>query len=175
MNGDLVPVLFLNLCGGIFVLTLIGLGVYLIVFSQRSKKKADASQAWPSTTGIISKSELKSSTSRNDDGDETVTYYPAVTYDFTFEGHSYTGKKLSFGGVISKSNPASAQKTLQSYPVGAQVPVYYNPTDPSEAVLERTAAGMKWGMSVGIICLVLSVCIACPLLFSLVSRLFNSN
>lgn len=31
MSGELVPVLFANLCGGIFVLVLLVLGIYLVI------------------------------------------------------------------------------------------------------------------------------------------------
>jgi len=30
-----------------------------------------------------------------------------------------------------------AQKTIERYPVGAQVMVYYNPANPAESALER--------------------------------------
>ena len=173
MSADLVPVLFANACGGIFVLVLLALGTYLIVFSLRSKKKAEASQGWPSVAGTMTLSEVKQSINRNEDGIESISYYPAVEYTYQYAGQSFTSKRLQFGGVQGQKNSTNAQKVLARYPQGGSVTVYYNPENPSEAVLERQAGGSKVSLVIGIILLVLSVCIACPLLVSLVRNLLS--
>ncbi len=46
------------LCGLVFVLVFAGAGVYAIVTSVRSKRKAEASQSWPSATGRILSAEI---------------------------------------------------------------------------------------------------------------------
>lgn len=171
MSGELVPVLFANLCGSIFVLVLLVLGIYLVVFSLRSKKKAEESQNWPNVPGTVTQTEVKRSVNRDDDGNESYAYYPKIEYTYQVGGQTLTGKRLAFGGQVAQKNPASVQKDLERYPVGGQVNVYYDPNKPSEAVLERQAGGLKWGLIVGIICLVLSLCIACPLLISLIRNL----
>jgi hypothetical protein len=174
MSGDMIPILFANVCGGIFVLALLGLGAYLIFFSLRSKKKAEDSQGWPSTNGTIVSAEVKRSVNRDEDGHESYAYYPAVEYTYQCAGQTFTGKRLSFGGLVAQKNPAAVQTALQKYPAGGAVTVYYNPDNPSEAVLERQAGGVKWALVIGIICLVLSVCIACPLLVSLIRTILSS-
>ena len=171
MSGDLFPVLIANLCGGIFVLALLALGIYLVVFSLRSKKKAEESQNWPSTPGTVTLAEVKRSINRDEDGNESYTYFPKVEYTYQVGGETLVGKRLAFGGILAQSNPATAQKTLERYPLGGQVPVYYDPEKPTDAVLERQVGGMKWGLIVGIICLVLSLCITCLLLFALIRNL----
>jgi hypothetical protein len=171
MSGELFPILFANLCGGIFVLALLVLGIYLVVFSLRSKKKAEESQDWPAVPGSITAAEVKRSVNRDEDGNESYAYYPKVEYTYQVGGETLTGKRLTFGGQVAQKNPASVQKNLERYPVGGQVTVYYDPVKPSDAVLERQAVGMKWSLVIGIICLVLSLCIACPLLFGLIRNL----
>jgi hypothetical protein len=168
MSGNIVPILFANLCGGIFVLALLGLGIYLVVFSRRSKKKAEESQGWPSTNGTVISSEVKRSVNRDEDGHETYAYYPGVEYTYQCAGQTFTGKRLSFGGLVAQKDPSAVQTALQKYPPGGVVTVYYNPENPSEAVLERQAGGLKGSLTIGIICLVLSFCIGCVLLGSLV-------
>ena len=170
MSG-LVPILFANLCGGIFVLALLVLGIYLVVFSFRSKRKAEESQNWAGTPGTVTLAEVKRSVNRDEDGNESYDYFPKVEYSYQVGGETLTGKRLAFGGILAQKNPASVQKTLEHYPVGGQVTVFYDPNKPSDAVLERQAGGLKWGLVVGIICLVLSLCIACPLLISLIRNL----
>jgi len=171
MSGELVPVLFANLCGGVFVLVLLALGIYLVIFSIRSKKKAEESQNWPSTPGTVTQAEVKCSVNRDEDGNESYAYFPKVEYTYQVGGETFSGKRLAFGGILAQSNPAPAQKTLEHYPLGGQVTVYYDPEKPSDAVLERKAGGMKWGLIIGIICLVLSLCIACVGLIGLIRNL----
>ncbi len=171
MPENFVPLLFALLCGGVFVLALVALGVFLIVYSMRSRKKAEASQSWPSTVGRITAAEVKQSVSRDDDDREHYAYYPSVEYEYQVAGQTYTGKRIAFGGTVATSNPNQAAAQLDRYPVGGEVTVYYNPEKPSEAVLERKAGGFAWGLAVGIVCLVLGACIACPLLIGVVRNL----
>ncbi len=171
MSGNLVPLLFALLCGGIFILALAALGVFLIVYSVRSRKKAEASQSWPSTIGRITVAEVKQSASTDDDGRTSYAYYPSVAYEYQVAGQTYTGKRIAFGGVHASGSSSKAAAELARFPVGGQVTVYYNPEKPGEAVLERRAGGFAWGMVVGVICLLLGACIACPLLVGIVTNL----
>lgn len=171
MSGNLFPLLFAVLCGGFFLLVLLGLGIYLIIFSIRSKKKTEDSQNWPSTTGTVTLAEARKSITRDSDGDERVSYYPHVEFTYQIGDQTYNGKRISFGGVVGKNNQAAVQQSLASYTPGSQVTVFYNPQDTSEAVLERKAGGFKGGLAAGIICVVLAACIACGLLVALISNL----
>jgi hypothetical protein len=171
MVGNMFPVLFAVLCGGFFLLVLLGLGIYLINFSMRSKKKTEDSQNWPSTTGTITLAEAKTSISRDSDGDESVSYYPHVEFTYQVGIQTFNGNRISFGGVVGKNNQAAIQQSLSRYTAGSQVIVFYNPQNNAEAVLERKAGGFKGGMAAGIICVVLAACIACGLLVALISNL----
>jgi hypothetical protein len=144
MVGNMFPVLFAVLCGGFFLLVLLGLGIYLINFSMRSKKKTEDSQNWPSTTGTITLAEAKTSISRDSDGDESVSYYPHVEFTYQVGNQTFNGNRISFGGVVGKNNQAAIQQSLSRF---------------------------KGGMAAGIICVVLAACIACGLLVALISNL----
>lgn len=179
MSGNLGPMLFFAACGGIFVLALFGLGGFLIAFSVRNRRKAEASQNWLSVPGRIVSAEVKQGTSRETKRDITgeereVTsyyYYPAVEYTYEVGGQTYTGKRLAFGGIVGHSDPAKAAAALAPYQPGSTVTVYYDPQNPAEAVLERKAGGYTWGLVVGAICLLLGACIACVLLVGIVRNL----
>lgn len=166
-----VPLGFALICGSIFILVLAAIGIFLIIFTLRSRKKAGESQNWPSATGEIIQSELKESRSMDDDLNESVSYYPAVQYKYEVNGQTLTAKRISFGGILASSNPQKAKAELSSYPVGAQVTVYYNSANPAEAVLVRDAGGFRHGMTIGIICLVLSACVTCPLVIGIIRNL----
>ncbi len=169
---DDLPLIFALLCGGFFLLLTLGGSIALLLYSQNSKKKAGASQQWPSADGSITVSEVRESVSRDEDGDTSISYYPHVEYSYTVAGQTYTSKQVAFGGVKGFNDHARAQADLAKYPFGTRVQVYYNPQKPGEAVLERVAgSGAKTAMIMGIILLVLSVLIACPLLIGVIRNL----
>jgi hypothetical protein len=155
----------------VLILLLGAVGIFLIVSSLRSRKKAEASQGWLNTSGRITTAEIKRSVNRDDDGNESYAYYPAMTYDYEVRGQHYTGKRITFGNIVANSNQAKVAAELARYPVDGEVTVYYNPEKPSEAVLERKAGGSTWGLVVGIILLSLGACITCGLLFGWVRDL----
>jgi hypothetical protein len=164
-----LPANFALLCGGFFFLITLGIGVALLVLSARSKQKAGASLQWPATPGTVILSEIRQSSNTDDDGHTTYSYYPHVEYSYTVAGQTYTCKQIAFGGVVGHGTPQNAQATLAKYPLHAPVQVYYDPGKPEDAVLERVAsAGAKGSKTVGMILLVLSALIACPLIIGLI-------
>lgn len=162
------PLWFGLICGGFFFLVTLVLGAGLIYFSIRSKKKADASQGWPGVTGKVLAATVRESINRDEDGNETVSFYPQVEYTYEVNGQDLRSKRLSFGGVVAQKSREKVQAILQQYPIDSTVLVYYNPANPSEAVIERTAGGAKWALVVGIIVLVIAACIGLVMLVSLV-------
>jgi hypothetical protein len=166
---DKFPVIFGLICGGFFLIITLAAGIALLVYSANSKKKAGASQQWPNTSGTIFVSEVRQSASTDEDGHTSYSYYPHVEYSYTISGQTYTAKQIAFGGVKGFNNSNKAQTILSKYPVNAHVLVFYNPQKPVEAVLERVAGeGAKTAKTIGIILLVISVLIACPLLIGVI-------
>lgn len=162
-------------CGGLFILGFAGAGVYLIYRSRQSKQKAEASQNWPSTRGQVTKAHVQQSYHTDSDGDRHYFYSPVVEYTYEVGGQVYTGRTIRFGFNPSFGSEAKAQAALASYPVGAQVTVYYNPDNPAEAVLERKASATNTGMILGIIFIAVSVCLACPFLLWAVFGMFSTT
>jgi hypothetical protein len=156
------------LCGGLFVLGFAGIGAFLIYQSVRSRRKADASQSWPATSGQITEAHVSHHTSTDSDGDISEHYTPKVKYTYQAIGQEYEGTNIGFGFQQSFGNPGKAQATLARFPVGGQVTVYYDPNNPAEAVLERKAGGSTVKLVLGIIFLAISLCLGCPGLVALV-------
>lgn len=146
---------------GLFVIAFIGIGAALIFYSLRSRKKAEASQAWPSTNGQITESRVAHSTSTDSEGDRSDSYSPSVRYSYQVMGQTYTGKNIGFGAQTSYNRPAKAEAALEQYPAGGVVTVYYNPEDPSDAVLARQAGGANLTLVIGIVFLVIGLSLAC--------------
>jgi hypothetical protein len=170
---DKLPLGFGMLCGGFFfLLTLIG-GILLILYSEKSKKKVNASQFWPNINGTTTVSEVRQSSSTDDDGNTSYSYYPHVEYSYAVAGNNFIGKQIAFGGVQGFTSPSNAQAAVNKYPINTPVWIFYNPQNPAESVLERTLSDAgKVARIIGILLVILSVLIACPLIIGLFR---NSN
>jgi hypothetical protein len=116
----------------VFVLFLLNAIFLTIIFFMR-RKMAAVSQ-WPSTMGVVQMSTIEQRSS--EDG---YTDYPVVQYSYQVGGQSYQSMKLAPGPEVGGSG---ARGVVAKYPVGAQVMVFYNPQNPSDAVLERKAPAM---------------------------------
>jgi hypothetical protein len=140
-----------------------GVGVYALYQADRARRLADESHGWASTLGTVVASRLGQSTNYGQDG-PTVSYYPVIKYEYTIGGQSFAGEKITFGPTETAARSAKAGQVLDAYPVDKQVTVYYDPNNPSDAVLERRAGGGATGWIVGIVFLVAGLCFGCLVL-----------
>ena len=145
------------LIGGCFVGLFFIIGLVLILKSIRDKKKAEASSSWPSAVGTVTESKIIENVSYDEDHYRRTTYRADVHYTYNVIGTPYESKKLAFGATES-SSAKSAQEVIARFPVGASVPVYYNPNDPKEAVLIREAKSSRVMMILGIVFMVIALC-----------------
>jgi hypothetical protein len=138
----------------VFVLFLLNAIFLTIIFFMR-RRMATVSQ-WPSTMGVVQMSTIEQRSS--DDG---YTDYPVVQYSYQVSGQSYQSMKLAPGPEVGGSG---ARGIVAKYPAGAQVMVFYNPQNPSDAVLERKAPAM-WLMWLLLIVFDCALCGAVPLIW----------
>jgi len=163
-------------CGGLFFLAFLVVGILLVAGNVRARKRADASQTWPSTTGRILLSEIRISQTRDDDGNlQAPSFYPYVEYDYILNGQVYKSHKLGFGGHEMFTTHELAAAKLAPYPVGANVQLFFNPQKPDDSVLERVAPKSKAGLVVGIIMLALGACGGSGILISLIMNILRIN
>lgn len=62
------------------------------------------------------------------------TYRPFVKYSYTVQGRPYVSKRYSYD-VFRSSDRRHAARDVAANPVGAKVAVFYDPSNPAEAVL----------------------------------------
>jgi hypothetical protein len=88
-------------------------------------------QNWPQVPG-----EIIAATVAEHGGSRGYFYEPSVRYRYEVNGQIYHSDRIRFASTLDIPNShSSAERALQSYPRGSQVPVHYNPADPSDAVL----------------------------------------
>ena len=157
MNGSVLGIL----CGGLGILVLFGIGVGSIIFGIRNRKKAEASNAWPSADGMITNAWIEENTDVDDDGYSSTTYTPKWEYQFQISGTTYTSDRISYGAVKGYGRRKKAQEELVKFPTNSRVRVYYDPANPAESVLIRGTKGTMLGIILGIIVILISIIVAC--------------
>jgi hypothetical protein len=138
----------------VFVLFILNAIFLTIIFLMR-RRMATVGQ-WPSTMGHVMMSRIDRRSSS--DG---YTDYPVVQYSYLVGGQSYQSMKLAPGPEVGGTG---ARKVVEKYPAGAQVMVFYDPQNPSDAVLERKAPAM-WLMWLLLVVFDLALCGVIPILW----------
>ena len=123
---NLIPFLFV-------VVGLVQIRAYL-----RNLVQVHESESWPASQGTVMSSWVHGETI-DADGLTFGKYYPEVRYLYRVFGSEYQGNKIMFGSqpAIQQSK---AEATISNYPEGSSVMVYYDPNQPSNAVLERNVS-----------------------------------
>lgn len=118
---------------GLLTLSLFAAGMALLGWGLFELQRAMESHGWPSTTGTITRSEVHQVENRKENQTDTI-YYPRIHYRYSVFGQGYTAGRIVFGG-LSGGDQSKAKKIVDQYPAGSPVTVYYDPGDPSVAVL----------------------------------------
>ena len=131
--------------------------VFLAVGSYQFLQGAK-SQDWPATSGIIARSEVKSTSSRtrtsNRHSKNKTRYSVSVVYTYQVDGQDYENNRLSYGGKKYKARP-QAVEAMKPYKRGAKVDVFYAPEDPASSVLVKGSGTAGVAIGVGAILLLL--------------------
>jgi hypothetical protein len=116
---------------GLFFMAIPGFIAGLILWKVSELRHA---ATWPSTRARIIKSELRADHHRHGGDVTAVKNVPDIEYQFTLGDRVITGKRIGVGEI-----PDNVEATLEHYRVGTTVPVYYDPKNPQDALLERDA------------------------------------
>ena len=94
-------------------------------------------RGWPTVTGKITERGVGPATTT---GASRAGRYvePRVSYSYTVDGKHYTGHRIAL--AANAYDEAKARKVANELP--DSVEVHYNPSDPSDALLQPSATGM---------------------------------
>jgi Protein of unknown function (DUF3592) len=71
---------------------------------------------------------------------------PEVIYTYSVMGQEFQSDKIFVGGVVSG---LGARQTVERYPAGSMVQVFYDPQHPEQAVLERRSTVARFLVALG--------------------------
>ena len=112
---------------------LAGLGVHLGRRARRAAAVRRAAASWAETAGTVLSTAIKVGRVG-----QTRSEIPVVIYTYSVDGRPYQSYRLRAGDDTGQIRViGDASRTLERYPVGSNVTVYYDPEDPANAALER--------------------------------------
>ncbi|HEX3811176.1 MAG TPA: DUF3592 domain-containing protein [Rhizomicrobium sp.] len=97
-------------------------------------------KAWPTAQGRITSATARDHTEQFQGEPERTVTLPIITYTFNVGSKTYTGSRFD----VLDDGRNHVQELLDKYKPGTAVPVFYNPRDPSDCVLQRGAPVGMW-------------------------------
>lgn len=105
---------------------------------------ARASRTWQSVPGTVTIVTVNMDAEKFKRRHQTY-FRPWVQCSYNVNGKDYVCDRQVFNHhLISLSEKKDAEALIQKYQVGQSVPVYYNPADPANSVLEQGNPGPSW-------------------------------
>ena len=125
------------------LLIIFGAGIWAIAFSFSPLENKKDSESWERANAVIRSSDVeKFERKEKKPGDSyaktKITYKPKITYSYRVEENEYTGDRIDFSN-LSYSDLQKAKEVLQTYTIGKEIEIFYNPLVPAEAVITRDA------------------------------------
>lgn len=109
------------------VFTLIALIYFLRCFGA-----AWSMRGWQRTQGRVVTAEMRRGKQKTPDG--CLLYDPVLRYTYTVGGHTFEGSRFTHRAI---GNPAGlTTQFITRLTQGSEVPVYYHPRNPEEAVVQ---------------------------------------
>ena len=98
-------------------------------------RNSQASMKWPTTDGIIVRSEMVAA-----EGKDSAAYHAIIRYNYELGTQSYSSNQVSFGQNGS-ADLNTVQSLIRRYEKKQKIRVHFNPANPTESVLET---GVTW-------------------------------
>jgi hypothetical protein len=119
----------------LFLFMILGFAVliYGIFLSVKLKKAA----SWPVANGVITDSGAYNITKNNQDVRPRTLYAADLRFTYAVDGQQFISDKVHWGAVRVALNFGNyVENKLEKYPVGKEIKVHYNQTNPSDCVVE---------------------------------------
>jgi hypothetical protein len=116
---------------------LCGLGAALVVFGLRQAGRGRDTRDWTRATGLVLRSQVEELDGPREQG--WPRYRPAIRYRYQARGavHESEAVLAGSGGMPASGDRGEPQRWVDRFPEGSEVEVWFDPADPTRAVLVR--------------------------------------
>ncbi|MGC9350342.1 MAG: DUF3592 domain-containing protein, partial [Anaerolineae bacterium] len=113
------------------------LGLAYIIWISVVKHRSQGTPNWPKVTGTIVRARVYAFEHETPQGIKR-TYTPLVSYTYEAGGQVYTAVERNVLPYYQATHDKlqTAEDVVAQYPVGSEVPIYYNPANPKQSLLE---------------------------------------
>jgi hypothetical protein len=115
-----------------FVLLGAVLALFAFIYFLRRFSAAWAMRDWRRTLGHVVTAEMRRGKKKSSDG--CLLYDPVLRYSYTVGEHTFEGSRFTHQAVRNAANLTT--QFIARLAQGAEVPVYYHPRNPAEAVVQ---------------------------------------
>ena len=130
----------------LFAVVVIVVGIGAMLYAWRDLRRVQAAQSWPVARGEIIESQVVRGRSVRQ---QRAVWEARIRYRYEARGREYTGNTIVIGGTLDTEDRQRAQDRVDRWPVGASVPVFYDPGNPADGCLEREAEGFWFVTGIG--------------------------
>lgn len=118
------------------------MGVLLAGYGIHVLDSAKNSADWPSVTGQVIGTPVNSDVSSNVPFSSRESYYYTIIYDYNVNDQNYINNQFAVADNTQSphsfdSEDHALKSAEASYPIGSAVPVFFNPENPEESVLNK--------------------------------------
>lgn len=106
---------------------------FALFFFVNDQRRIAEAESWSTVRGTVVAAKVDRKSHRGPDG-----YEPQLFYTYSFAGNVYRGNTIWLTGGQEWSSFEGAAEFLDSYPVGAEIEVRFNPSNPSQSALNVT-------------------------------------
>ncbi len=112
-----------------------GMGGALVLWTWNTTSRIRASESWPTTIGEVVQSRVVVDSSRIRGGGYNLSYRADVRYRYEVAAKIFESSTFTFGVQRSFVERAQAESEVALYPVGRNVQVYFDRSEPATSCL----------------------------------------
>ena len=123
----------ISVCLGLFIAG----GLYFFYLGLKNIMLALASREWPAVTGVVKESRTEQSSARDSKtGTTSTTHSARLNFAYEVGGREYGTGTVFFGQTEGSGDSSEAELLRLTYPEGASVEVFYDPSNPAVAAVK---------------------------------------
>jgi hypothetical protein len=123
-----------------FALGLLVIGVTMVAVALRQSTRARETRGWTRTEGRIVESRVEKIEDESEEHLDRTRF--VIRYAYRVGGRTYESPQVWIGSSEASSSDEPT-RWVERFPPGAVVPVWFDPRDPSQAVLVRGSSGRQ--------------------------------